>query len=107
MSVAQEPYIPSPAHTNGPPPPAMALNTMLDHARQPYESYSQVPEQRQQQGGQPQIQLPLQTVGEPAIVSTVHEGRIYRYWTPERRAGAHLVKMNADGDAAWISYSSL
>ena len=83
MSVAQESYIPPTAHTTG--PPTMDLNNMI-HTRQPYERYTQVSEGSQQPSQGPQIQLPPQPVaGEPQVVSTIHEGRIYRYVVEEGR----------------------
>ena len=76
MSLAQETYAPPTAHTIG--TPAMDLNNML-HSRQAYERYPPPAEGSQQPHQSPQIQLPAQsTTGEPQVVSTIHEGRLYR-----------------------------
>lgn len=58
----------------------MDLNNLL-HTRPVYDRYPQPTEGAQQQSQQsPQIQLPTQpTPNEPQVVSTVHEGRLYRY----------------------------
>ena len=83
MSIAQESYIPPTAHTTA--PPTMDLNNMI-HARQPYERYSQLPEGSQQAPQGPQMQLPPQPIaGEPQVVSTIHEGRLYRYGVLDRK----------------------
>ncbi len=80
MSLAQETYISPPIHTAA--ASVMDLRNLLQ-TRQVYDGYHPSAEASQQAQQSPQLQLPPQPmIGEPQVVSTVHEGRLYRYDSP-------------------------
>lgn len=50
---------------------------------QPYEPYQELPEDLQPHLPIPQLQLPPRTLtGDPPAITTLHDGRIYRYVSP-------------------------